>query len=243
MEILSLYCRRRSGLASSHRSLKPEIIQTMSYTREQGIEFWYAFDEAFLNRPTQEVRRLYTEIRGPGTVLTWWRQSRSAGTYPASFADAARAVFPAFLRLAELQFEVMQQHFPDDMDSLRLAFEDFGQGVLFDDRRLPTNKIHKMDIGGPLVPPVGYHRWHANIRAAVLAGADISRWLELNRFVGLAWAIQSIAKPVEDAPDNPALPASTLEGLRDIWLGMNADELDSAFDSVPYPPPELLPDE
>jgi hypothetical protein len=213
----------------------------MSYTKEKGIEFWFQFDDRFLFNPTIEIRQLYGQIQGPDTIRFAWEQARQAGTYPAAFEASIQSMHTALVRLSELQFEVMEAHFTDDLDSLRYAFEDFGQGVLFDDRRNPGDKIHKMDTGGPLNPPIGYHRWHPIIRASVIAGGNASLWLEINRFVGLAWAIQSDAKPIEDAPDNPPLAAQRLEELRAIWLNADAEALDRAFDSSPYPSSEFLP--
>lgn len=52
---------------------------------------------------------------------------------------------------------------------------------------------------------MGYHRWHAFIRAAVLLGVDKNIWLQIDRYVGLAWAIQSEAKIIQDSPNNPSL--------------------------------------
>jgi hypothetical protein len=71
---------------------------------------------------------------------------------------------------------------------------------------------------GPDNPPIGYHRWHAIVRATIMVGIDAQRWTEIDRYVALAWAIQSEAKPV-----------------RDTWLRRDLDELDAALDSFPYP--------
>jgi hypothetical protein len=90
-------------------------------------------------------------------------------------------------------------------------------------------------MGGPDDPPVSYHRWHATIRAAVMVGADAERWLQIDRNVGLAWAIQSEARPIQDAPGNRGLPPARLEELRSTWQAFSFDELDRAFDSFPYP--------
>ena len=110
--------------------------------------------------------------------------------------------------LAGEQLKIIDRHFGDDGAAQQSAFEAFGQGVLFDDRRPAGDKVHKMDTGGPADPPTGYHNWHAFIRAAVLVGGDPQRWLEIDRQVGLAWGIQSVAKPVEDATNNPPLQAT-----------------------------------
>ncbi|HSL83696.1 MAG TPA: hypothetical protein VLF66_13055 [Thermoanaerobaculia bacterium] len=213
----------------------------MAYTRQQGNDFWLEFDNTFLFQTPPEIRQIYTVIQGPDTIRRLWTQHRAAGTYPDGFREAVAPMADALTRLADFQVGVMRRHFEAPSYDLQLAFEDFGQGVLFDDRRNPGDKIHKMDTGGPLNPPIGYHRWHPINRAAVFSGADDGLWLELDRFVGLAWAIQSDVKPIEDDPNNPPLPDARLQQLRDIWLCLDWDELDAAFDSVPFPDPDHLP--
>jgi hypothetical protein len=58
--------------------------------------------------------------------------------------------------------------------------------------------------------------------------------------MGLAWQVQSIAKPEEDNPSNPGLPEEQLVLLREKWMGMSAEELDAAFDSTPFPPEDVV---
>jgi hypothetical protein len=80
---------------------------------------------------------------------------------------------------------------------------------------------------------VGHHRWHAIIRATVLGGGDAGRWLQIDRNVGLAWAIQREAHPVSSKPNNPGLPAARIAELRTTWLSRSSVELDEAFDTKP----------
>lgn len=58
--------------------------------------------------------------------------------------------------------------------------------------------------------------------------------------VGLTWAIQTAAMPREDATDNPRVPEARLRALRKVCLPMSVEELDSAFDSRPFPPAALI---
>ena len=96
---------------------------------------------------------------------------------------------------------------PTTTTALQVAFEHFGYGDLFDDRRPPGNKVHMMDSSGPANPPIGYHRWHAIIRAMTMLGIDADRWNAIDRLVALAWAIHAEAQPTQDA-DNPPLPTN-----------------------------------
>lgn len=207
-------------------------------SRARAIEFWFDFDLAYnpgFGQVSQEVLRAYSVVRGPDFPRARWREHRLRGTYPEGFVRDMTPMKDALLFLADGQLAIIDRHFGGDADAERSAFEDFGQGVLFDDRRPPGEKIHKMDVGGPDNPPIGYHRWHAFNRAIVVVGGDAERWRTVDRNVGLAWAIQSEARPEEDRPDNPGLPPERLAALRAQWTAMTADELDAAFDHDPFP--------
>ncbi len=207
--------------------------------RTQAIEFWFDLDLAYnpgFGRVSDEVLEAYSIIRGPDFPRARWREHRLRGTYPEGFQQDMMPMKDALLLLANGQIQIIDRYFAGDAEAERAAFEDFGQGVLFDDRRPPGEKIHKMDVGGPDNPPIGYHRWHAFNRAVVVVGGDEERWLTIDRNVGLAWAIQSEARPEEDSPDNPGLPEERLAALREQWTKMTFDELDAAFDHDPFPP-------
>jgi hypothetical protein len=133
------------------------------------------------------------------------------------------------------QLALVDQHLLGDAEIMRFSFEDFAQGVLFDDRRPAGVKVHMMDTSGVTNPPIGYHRWYALARAMVFTGIDAARWTQLLSFIALAWAIQSEARPVQDT-HNPPMDAARLQTLRDAWLPRNPDELDNNFDNYPYPP-------
>ena len=210
----------------------------MADTKTQASEFWFEFDNVFnpgFGQVSEEVFQAYEATDSPDGPLQRWRHHRRTGTYPDGFRRDMQRAEEAHLFLARLQLELLDRHFGDDPGRMQEAFEYFGQGILFDDRRPPGEKIHKMDIGGPASPPVGYHRWHAFLRAAVFVGADSERWLTVDRLVGLAWAIQSEARPEEDSPTNPGLPAERLAALREHWLSLSFEQLDGEFDSDPFP--------
>ena len=117
-----------------------------------------------------------------------WRQHRRLGTYPQGFIGEISSIRDKILFLANMQVAIMDLYFDGDSKLERRAFEDFGQGVLFDSKhwRDRSDHIHKMDIVGPdKNHPRGYHRWHVFIQAAALLGADSNRWLndESNTYV------------------------------------------------------------
>lgn len=209
----------------------------MAYSRDTALDFWYAFDQAFLFNPSDEVRQLYSVVYGPdGYALDPMVDRVRDHRQPEELAATLSGREAGLKRLAELQLEIMDKYLPS-LPELQLAFEEFGQGVLYDakpspaepgERRRPRERlIHMMD-GSPDAC-VGYHRWHAFIRAAVAVGADKVRWLNVNRLVGLAWAIYSELDPAIDAPDNPPISEERLDALRDIWLSADAQEMNDLF--------------
>jgi hypothetical protein len=129
--------------------------------------------------------------------------------------------------------EIINKAFGDDLESQQRAFEDFGQGVLFDERapRPINNRIHMMDEG-----QFGFYRWHTLIRTAVLLDHEPERWLSVDRHIGLACAIDSKQRPSQSTDDgnNPNIPEISdemLEKFRSIWLPLSFEDVDTEFDN------------
>lgn len=207
----------------------------MAYTPEIAINFWFDFDDHFMFHATPTVGKAYQITHAPDYPLTKWRQRRKQGTYPNGFVTDMTPLRAGLQTLSTEQLAIIDQHLAGDADVMRLSFEDFAQGVLFDDRRPVGYKVHMMDTSGPTNPPIGYHRWYSYARAMMLLGIDAGRWTQLLSFVALAWAIQSEARPQQDT-HNPPMDAARLQVLRNAWLPRNLDELDTSFDNYPYPP-------
>lgn len=206
----------------------------MADRRKVNTDFWYDFDNQTLWRRTPEIDAAIQSSYGQiganlDALATLFAASHAQPNHPAPFTTAIEAGRQGFLDLAELLRQIMVKHFGNDADALRGAFEDFGQGVLFDKRppRVPMRFIHMMD--GTPDSWVGFHRWHASIRAAMLSGADAAWHLQLLRNVGLAWGVQTEANPPLDREDNPGLPAARLQTLSAFWLGKDLAALDRAF--------------
>lgn len=217
----------------------------MPYTRDKGRDFWFDFDNQTLFQRTPAVddamRRAYFDHGlSFDSLMNALRVSLTGNNHPAQFLAVAQPGRDGFLDLAAIQLGIMTAHLSDDAE-IQSAYEDFGQGVLFDARpqRPPGRKVHMMD--GTPDTWVGYHRWHAFARAAVLLGAD-PRWLHINRSLALAWAIQSEADPAIDNANNPGLPSARLQALRSAWMTAPPDKLDWAFANHTRAPQEnLLP--
>ena len=93
-----------------------------------------------------------------------------------------------------------------------------------------------MDSSGPANPPIGYHRWHAIIRAMTELGIDADRWNAIDRLVTLACGVHGEAKPRQNTV-NPPLPAARLDVLRAHWLNQTPAQLDAAFSAGLLPTP------
>jgi hypothetical protein len=199
-------------------------------------DFWFDYDNHFLFQPPPQVLQAYTVIRGVDFARSRFDATRLAGTYPAAFVTDVTPLKPGLQTLSTEQLSVIDQHFAGDIGRLQRAFEHFAQGDLFDDRRPAGLKVHMMDSSGPANPPIGYHRWHAMIRAMTVLGVDADRWDAIDRLLALAWAIHAEAQPMQDTM-NPRLSAARLVALRAHWLSLSPDDLDDAFSVFPFPQP------
>ncbi len=205
----------------------------MPYTRQIGRDFWYDFDNQTLWQRTSEVsdalRQAYFShdltLDSPAEVL---RTSFTDPTHPAPFLAVVAPGREGFLQLAAIELSIIDRHLSDN-SAIQSAFEDFGQGVLYDDRppRGPGRLVHMMD--GTPEDWVGYQRWHAFIRAVQLLNPADTRWLHIDRCLSLAWAIQTETNPPVDNPANPGVSAARLDLLRSAWLPLTTSQLDWAF--------------
>jgi hypothetical protein len=210
----------------------------LEYSYALGNNFWYEFDNYFAwefdKHP--EADAAYKKL---GDLLTPYLKYRKKGIFPQDFANEIRKNderVNAIIVLAKVQRDILSKYFNDDLIAQQQAFEDFGQGVLFDDRppRWPMVRIHMMEEGIR-----GYYRWHVFIRALVITNENISLendiWLHVDRHVGLASAIHYQQQPHQSGsdgtnPNNPQIDSNALTQFRNFWLGLNFEQLDTAFD-------------
>jgi len=210
----------------------------MSYTKSRAIEFFYEFDQATnpgFGGVTPETFQLYTQVYGQNFAMDALVDAARDSMFDDSLGSYISGREAAFIQLADFQLDFINRHFPDRSE-LREAFEDFGHGVLHDNKKIsgttryrrPAGFMNHMMDGSP-DSCVGYHRWHAFIRGAILSGVDSAEWLNINRCVALAWAIYSELNPVADSPQNPKLDANRVRRLRDFYMNADHTTLDAAF--------------
>ncbi|MEZ0090176.1 hypothetical protein [Streptacidiphilus sp. EB129] len=199
-------------------------------------EMWYQFDLQLGDGATPAVmaanNALSTVLPGDPevSIIRDYMAQRTAGTYPASFKTLVSPLKDALTVISAAELSVFHTYYGDDYHGLMGAFEDFGQGVLYDPRRVVGQKTHIMDGH----PPVSYHSWHCFIRGMQMLGIHADEWARIDPMLGLAWEIQSIVKPPTDTL-MPGLPESVLKPLRRKWLHMSPADIDQQYMTYPYP--------
>ncbi|WP_157876506.1 hypothetical protein, partial [Streptomyces graminilatus] len=203
-------------------------------------EVWYRLDEVALYHASPELVAAYRAIGkhvGGGIErefrAVWQEMSKSPG-YPDNYAEFMAPIEEPLRVVSGIQLDVFDSLYrPCDL-RLVTAFASFGQGVLYDPRRESVHSpVHTMD-SLPGRPPVGYHTWHAYMRAMMLLGIDRHRWAAFAPLNAYAWALQSVARPTTQTP-SPPLPQRTVVELAATWLPRGARRLDEDFQSFPYP--------
>ena len=205
----------------------------MPYTPELGRAFWFEFDRRTKYSP--DLRPILDDA-GAFVIQNKFADTRADHTYPNAFRQLFEPRKASWATIAEIQTNTFQEFFATDWSMIQSAFEDFGQGTLFDpdeERRKNDDSIHTMDVQGA-GPPVGYHRWHASLRVMQLLGIGDADWLEkLDTLVGLAWGIQSFARPKQQQTANPPVPQAELQALRNAWLALTPERRDRQYDAKP----------
>jgi hypothetical protein len=202
----------------------------VQYNHEVGRKFWFEFDHAtkYSNAFMGVVQR-----GGGFTIQTVFMDTRRTGNYPDKYLASVSRHRADWVTMADAQTKAFHDFLENDPAAIQAAFEDFGQGVLLDtdpERQAKNDAIHTMDIQGT-GPPQGYHRWHASIRALQLLNVGDPAWWEtIDRFLGLAWGIQSFAKPKQQLVANPPIAQADLDALRTAWLPLTPEQRDKQYD-------------
>ncbi|MEU8772403.1 Tat pathway signal sequence domain protein [Streptomyces sp. NPDC048606] len=225
--------------AAAHGNRRPQLPKVEGMVGDRWAnEFWYEYDERFYYTPTPELSAAVGAITGQfgGFTKSYdaWVATRQGGRYPRSWVELIKPYRKEFQLLSRAQKEVYEQFYGRDPRGLIFAFQEFGQGTLFDPRRPAGNKVHMMNYTPPN-PTHAYHRWHPFLQSFQLLDIDKAWWSHVNRLVGAAWELQSIGKPVNDANDNKHLPKRVVHQVTTKWLLRSNDRVNKAFDVFPYP--------
>ncbi len=214
------------------------------YSREMGSKFWYEFDSPFNGAFRTFKKEMRDLIVISGKILSSYNRnfdSISMNLNEIKFKKDLdnEEVKNGICKLAWEQFKIIYNNFGDEkgnlkLDNLRRAFEDFGQGVLYDanhdnDRTALDNdgnpmydkktgnlmvyRIHKMDSPGQ------WEWWNSFIRASGLTFPNESKYFELDKLIAYSCMINYLVQPKqsfefpggkvpEGNPQNPNGPGS-----------------------------------
>ena len=216
---------------SASESYSPDLLS-------RAKEFWYIFDKRYL-RDDHDLTQLFLNCNllklnpatgGLGFNLDWMffllknRMRADPLNYEQSFSIEVSPYKDGIVKLANDQRQIINDHLRDFIE-IQQAFELFGQGVLYDERR---GTVHKMDGTFPR-HLVGYRRWHGFIKAAVSVGQAIDFWLNLDRSMLIAYLLQSKLKPLDTKQNNPYVDKETLTEYESSCMSLDFKSLDEAY--------------
>lgn len=169
-------------------------------------EMWWDYEQTFYYGRNDQVKAAYTAIKSLtkdpnagtlGTFLEDYQEYRKNGSYPQAFVERFRPAKDAFVYLSEQQLAIYDRYYHDNPAGLADAFVYCGEGTLWDPRMPVGSKVHMMnDPGGE--PTKAWHEWHSLLRPNIFYGIEPAKWAYVDKLLGLAWAVQSAAKPVND---------------------------------------------
>jgi hypothetical protein len=235
--------------------------------------FWYEFDKKFnggfykvdqnlkpirINGELQTIAdKNYIKMMGNvmGKTVNSFNTSYDKNMHRldiSKFKNKIKDIADDIRLLSDDQLGFINNYFHGNKENEQLAFEYFGQGVLYDmqhdnervgpspdSTEFVTYRVHKIDTDGM------YRVWHMIIRATISLDISVDVWLRIHRFIAIAYLLNSVVSPLQsfDFPSGPGpenIPekqkiswrdnnGSLLENLRSRVQNASGDELDPVF--------------
>jgi hypothetical protein len=221
------------------------MVSMVSNSEAIATDFWYEFDNffhlKFKHVPSDMIKAIRT-IRSfdlLGSFMTHFYSGDMIKFKLQLKQSELEQVRHAIKIIADNHLRIVNEHFKNPKMQQN-AFEYFGQGVLFDDKRDETGElrrpapylVHMMDT-----PPgmAGYLYWHVFVRAAVYleTAGKSDDWLSIDRHIALAAHIHSKQNPRQsdingNKPDPPNrwIEPHILADLRASCLDLTFEEID-----------------
>jgi hypothetical protein len=208
-------------------------------------ELWYQLDQKTYYEPSADITAAYASLNAffgadgleLGILNNWLAMSVTGRNYLREYVAYLRPVRDALEVVSKVELDNFDTYYYRRSPGLTGAFADFGQGLLYDPRRLSTgDPIHDMD--GHV--PTGYAVWHAYATAYIYSGIDSERWREIHPLMGFACALQLKAMP-SSTQASPPLPAAFVQQAARQMLRLNQHGLDQYFWTFPYPSTVTVP--
>ncbi len=218
-------------------------VEGMSGDRRAN-EVWYQLEVQTRVEPSPELLNAYFAIQeyapdlgGVDTGLLFaWLGYYGAGLYPGAYIEWLKPIKDALQFISTTQLRIFDSLYQPNSWPLVRAFEDFGQGVLYDPRH--TERVHHN------ANVIAYTVWHSFASGMRLLGIDRKRWSGMIKLIHHARMVHEQAMP-EALQLNDPLPSSVLEQIRRASLTTSLDEIDQSnfdfdypfsLDEIPKPP-------
>jgi hypothetical protein len=192
-------------------------------------EFWYQFDQETNFAPSRQLLNAYAAISSyvggdlKSGMRAQWLTLSGRPEYPRNFISYVTPLARPLAVVSAAQLNVIDRFYPHYGRGIIDAFAYFGEGVLYDPRRVAMQEeVHTMN------DLADYQTWHAYQRAMTFLDISRSRWEQLAPVTGFAWAVQAVAKP-QQRKASPPLPPQVLRRLEAAWLHCSQQQLDDRF--------------
>ena len=199
---------------------------------QQALNFWYEFDNESHSNISTDYKLIYKEIGRMPLFLNGWIGKfytfflKNVIEYEQDYINFLidEQYDSTIRKMSELQSNKIHLHikpFEGEekfIKKLRIFFELFGEGTLFDPRGNVVHTMHTRnnEFDNPL-KFTGYPIWHIFIRAfSLLDMINPYLWLDLDRSLYLAYEIQAKLIPHPFKDNNPGVTDANHEWLDEI---------------------------
>jgi hypothetical protein len=123
---------------------------------EKAMELRYEFDEFFQFSASGQIIEAIITVLGDYKLAERFMFHYQGGTLFTDFKTEVEQLKSSFEILAVNHFDIMNRLLLNNPLFEKRAFEYFGEGILFDNRRVNGAKVHMIDRSTG-----GYFDWHA----------------------------------------------------------------------------------
>lgn len=199
---------------------------------QQAMNFWYEFDNESHTNISTDYKLIYREIGRLPLFLNGWIGKfytfflQNVIEYEQDYVNFLidEQYDTTIKKMSKLQSNRIHLHInllegeEKFIKKLRIFFELFGEGTLFDSRRNAVHTMHNStnEFENPL-KFTGYPIWHVFIRAfSLLDTINPYLWLDLDKSLYLAYEIQARLTPHPFKDNNPGFNDANYEWLDEI---------------------------
>jgi hypothetical protein len=201
---------------------------------QQAINFWSEFDNESHKNISLEYKLVYKEIEKMPLFLNGWIGKfytffqQNVIEYEQDYINflIQGKYDTAIKKMSELQSNRIKLHINPSIGEenfvkkLRIFFELFGEGTLFDSHNKIVHTMHNNNNSKEFENPlelIGYPIWHVFVRGfSLLDPINPYLWLDLDRSLYLAYEIQAKLMPDPFKDNNQGFTNANYEWLNEI---------------------------